>query len=427
MAASKKSSSGGNWVTINGVHVLIENGKITKGPAKFIGSTLNDLPSSGKQSAEDKKAALKAKYANKTGGSSKTIDGAYNNSDKMSMNEANPVKSPIGKNSAKKEPTGGETMADYYRRASKAPTLSGRQRGASSSASAAKGQLEVTHYDGFGSRGSRNEYRIVNEDGTSKKISAKQAKEMFPDQFVNGSYNPRATQKTAQSAPAKTTQTAKASESKATAKTESKAKTKSSEASDSASTGRFTMNGETYELRQVDGAGQIVKVGGAGEYGDTLIGINNKYKTVKDAKNVLKEDAERKARIEKADKVAKETGGVALYTGKVIDPTSIKKAGVSSEGYVQYTAKDAQTGKTINLDSADMGAVMVAGIDAYNTRMTNETFRGATTRAKSTATNPNKTGSTRKKSAGSANTGNSIFDSAVMNAVKRTSRSTKKK
>lgn len=42
------------WVTINGVHVFIDkkSGKITQGPAKFIGSTLNDLPSSKSSQAE---------------------------------------------------------------------------------------------------------------------------------------------------------------------------------------------------------------------------------------------------------------------------------------------------------------------------------------------------------------------------------------
>lgn len=61
------------WVTINGVHVFIDNsGKISKGPAKFIGSTVNDLPSSGK-SAADRKAELKAKYGdNKSGDKTKS-------------------------------------------------------------------------------------------------------------------------------------------------------------------------------------------------------------------------------------------------------------------------------------------------------------------------------------------------------------------
>ena len=38
-------SSDGNWVTINGVHVLIGgDGKtIMKGPAKFVGKTVNEI------------------------------------------------------------------------------------------------------------------------------------------------------------------------------------------------------------------------------------------------------------------------------------------------------------------------------------------------------------------------------------------------
>ena len=221
--AAKKSSKGGNWVTINGVHVLIENGKITKGPAKFIGSSLSDLPSSGKNAhprigkhnldsdtvrpremvrgytesnkigaviaskrtggaispkemyplvgqkkdltykkekaqddyrlalqsnnnrtasgakrrydnASDKLQNLKNSVKDKVSGTSnKTIDGAYNNSDKISLNEANPVKPPIGKNSARKELTGSETMRTPFGTRSpgslargKSPTKEGR-------------------------------------------------------------------------------------------------------------------------------------------------------------------------------------------------------------------------------------------------------------------------------------------------------------
>lgn len=55
------------WVTINGVHVFIDgkSGKITQGPAKFIGSTLNDLPSN-KSSQAELKARLQAKKAEKS-------------------------------------------------------------------------------------------------------------------------------------------------------------------------------------------------------------------------------------------------------------------------------------------------------------------------------------------------------------------------
>lgn len=59
--AKSSSSSGGNWVTINGVHILIgANGKIEKGPAKFIGSTVDDMKKSGKSTA-DRKAELQKK------------------------------------------------------------------------------------------------------------------------------------------------------------------------------------------------------------------------------------------------------------------------------------------------------------------------------------------------------------------------------
>lgn len=88
------------WVTINGVHVFIDgkSGKITQGPAKFIGSTLNDLPSN-KSSQTDLKARLQAKKAEKSQSSNKSkteaekvIDKSYKraeslNLDKMSSSE----------------------------------------------------------------------------------------------------------------------------------------------------------------------------------------------------------------------------------------------------------------------------------------------------------------------------------------------------
>ena len=70
---SSKGSAGGNWVTINGVHVLIgANGKIAKGPAKFIGSTLNDLPGSSVKSVAERKADLQKKKSASTSSTSKT-------------------------------------------------------------------------------------------------------------------------------------------------------------------------------------------------------------------------------------------------------------------------------------------------------------------------------------------------------------------
>ena len=72
--ASKTSSSVGSWVTINGVHVLIgANGKITKGPARFIGSKVEDLPggkstttkTSTKKTVEKKKTTTPKKTTSK--------------------------------------------------------------------------------------------------------------------------------------------------------------------------------------------------------------------------------------------------------------------------------------------------------------------------------------------------------------------------
>lgn len=40
---AKKTLGSGRWVTINGTHVFIEGGKVTKGPSKFIGSTVADM------------------------------------------------------------------------------------------------------------------------------------------------------------------------------------------------------------------------------------------------------------------------------------------------------------------------------------------------------------------------------------------------
>lgn len=81
------------WVTINGVHVFIDNsGKISKGPAKFIGSTVNDLPSSGK-SAADRKAELKAKYGSKSE-TDETKRKTAANGNHRSQTARGPVKGP---------------------------------------------------------------------------------------------------------------------------------------------------------------------------------------------------------------------------------------------------------------------------------------------------------------------------------------------
>lgn len=53
------------WVTINGNHVYIgAKGTITKGPAKLVGSTVDDLK--GQKMTANKKAELQKKYSKKT-------------------------------------------------------------------------------------------------------------------------------------------------------------------------------------------------------------------------------------------------------------------------------------------------------------------------------------------------------------------------
>lgn len=64
--AKSSASAGGNWVTINGVHVLIgANGKIEKGPAKFIGSTVADMKGGSSKSVAERKAELQKKKETK--------------------------------------------------------------------------------------------------------------------------------------------------------------------------------------------------------------------------------------------------------------------------------------------------------------------------------------------------------------------------
>lgn len=63
--SKSSASSGGTWVTINGVHILIgASGKIEKGPAKFIGSTVADMKNSSK-SPIDKDLRKKIQSASK--------------------------------------------------------------------------------------------------------------------------------------------------------------------------------------------------------------------------------------------------------------------------------------------------------------------------------------------------------------------------
>ena len=61
---SKGASGGGRWVTINGSPVFIQGGKITKGPARLVGSTAADVEKPSKSTA-DRKEELKKKYGSK--------------------------------------------------------------------------------------------------------------------------------------------------------------------------------------------------------------------------------------------------------------------------------------------------------------------------------------------------------------------------
>lgn len=73
---AKKALGSGNWVTINGTHVFIQGGKITKGPSKFIGSTVADMEkttsTSNSSTSNDTKTA-----------SAKTIGTANNKSSNL--------------------------------------------------------------------------------------------------------------------------------------------------------------------------------------------------------------------------------------------------------------------------------------------------------------------------------------------------------
>lgn len=226
----KNTAKGGGWVTINGVHVFIEGGKITKGPAKFIGSSVNDLPSG--KSAEDKKAELKAKYGAKT----------------SSQAQATETKGTAKKAEESKKAERPTTMGDYWRQQSK---LTGRteptKRGVSARKSVAKetpaeakkdtksstpstgntnfdnaksttkstaknptkantksnhiGEpgLQVAHYDS--AKGGRNVYTAVYPDGSTKKLTASQAKEMFPNDPIAQRIKTRTSTRTASATP----------------------------------------------------------------------------------------------------------------------------------------------------------------------------------------------------------------------------------
>ena len=214
----KNTAKGGGWVTINGVHVFIEGGKITKGPAKFIGSSVNDLPSG--KSAEDKKAELRAKYG--------TTKKSVVESEKT---EAKKTEKPM-------------TMGDYFRQqnkitgrteptkrgvsARKSTENAGEAKKATKSATPSTGNtnfdnaksttkstaknpnkakseptgepgLQVAHYDS--AKGGRNVYTAVYPDGSTKKLTASQAKEMFPNDPIAQRIKTRTSSRTASATP----------------------------------------------------------------------------------------------------------------------------------------------------------------------------------------------------------------------------------
>lgn len=252
--ASKASSGGGNWVTINGVHVLIgANGKITKGPAKFIGSTVNDLPGSSATGKYAKKAAEKK--------SSTTT-------------KKETVKKETGKKAVTKATTGDK----------------------------------------------------------------------------------------------KYTKTAE----------------------------KFKVDGKEYTYKKdTDGTGYITYKYDNGH--DVMFGFNKAYSDAKVAKQAVKDQNARMTKIEQTRKKAQEVGGIDLSTGKIIKPGSVVKTGVDKNHIVQYSAVDAVTGKTIKLDSADMGSLLIKGMDAH-TNNAIKNFSNATTT--NTKTVPTKKATTTKKTTG---------------------------
>lgn len=106
-AATKGGTGVGVWRTINGSPVFIQGGKITKGPARLVGSTAKDVEGS-KKSAEDRKAELKKKYGDKV--SSKSNSGGKSSSSTNKKSDStkkdSKASSTTTKNTTtKKEPT----------------------------------------------------------------------------------------------------------------------------------------------------------------------------------------------------------------------------------------------------------------------------------------------------------------------------------
>ena len=94
MFLMKAYADAGSWVTINGTHVLIgASGKIVKGPAKFIGSTVEEIKSADKSSINDSKVSSKATKSNPTGMTLKErgeairkVKDKYQNADSSTIN-----------------------------------------------------------------------------------------------------------------------------------------------------------------------------------------------------------------------------------------------------------------------------------------------------------------------------------------------------
>ena len=343
--AAKNYGGEGVWRTINGSPVFIEGGRITKGPARLVGSTASDAEGSNK-SASDRKEELKKKYGDKLKEKSgKSTEGSKSTTTKSTS-------TPASSSTSKTESKGGTKDVP---------------------ASARKEEL-------------RQKY------GDKLKEKAK-----------GGSSTSSETSKTTKETKASSTPTTKSKDSgKSADKTADSPKktTESKSTSPKNNTETFTVDGVKYEFKvNANGEGVITKDGGT-----TLVGFNTSFKSVKDAQDMVRRTNERVATAKRAETVAKQTGGVALYTGKVIQPGSVKRAGVDPETrQIQYTAVD-HTGKTISLDSADMGAVLVQGLSNFSNGTTTKSTPSktvATPKAQSTfnkAVSSTSTSSTTKAS-----------------------------
>lgn len=305
-ATSKGGTGEGVWRTINGTPVFIQNGRITKGPAKLVGSTPDDVEGSKKSLAEKKKE-LQEKAASRS---------------------AKEKKEEKSSDTSYKEKYIDKT-SDEIRKELNTSKMTDEQL--------KKGMEDTLNYT------KNNSFDAKWRDSFAEhKAYEKELKSRNNSRTATDSSNKGNTQKSSDSSK-KTTSKDSTSTPKNSAET-------------------FTVDGVKYEFKiNSSGEGVITKDGGS-----TLVGINKSFKSVNDAKNMVTDVNARTARMQSAETLAKTSGGVALYTGKVIQPGSVKQAGVDPKTrQVQYTAVD-HTGKTIALDSADMGAVLVSGLDGFS-------------------------------------------------------------